>query len=343
MYSHLQACQAVLDGIEPIDFFLAEQLCSVLDKTDDPVLFHSVVAVSEVLRDGHTCLSLAALSECESWRDDESGKPGFTFPSLIEWENHLSVLNLGPESGHPLVYEQSRLYLRRYWHFETETAEKLTGLLDQTAELDLEQGRVILDELFVPVADKDQESAEPDWQKVAVANALGRYFTIIAGGPGTGKTYTVTRLLVALQRLHENQLKIALVAPTGKAAQRLSESIRGALQQMQTSGQLDAETLEAIPDSASTLHRLLGVRRDSNNFRHNEKNPLNVDLLLVDEVSMIDLPLMTRLMRAMPEGARMVMLGDADQLPSVAAGSVLADLAPRPHRGGGESELPEAG
>ncbi len=333
MYKHLQACQAVLNGIEPIDFFLAKQICSALSVESDALLFHSVIATSEALRNGHSCLSLAATAGSAVWQDAESNRTGFVLPELAEWEDHLAGLNIGAEAGHPLVYEKQRLYLRRYWQFESETADQLSTLLSQTAELDLQQGREVLNELFNTASNSEQETSEPDWQKAAVANALVRHFSIIAGGPGTGKTYTVTRLLVALQRLHQNQLKIALVAPTGKAAQRLSESIRGALQQMQTAGQLSAETLAMIPDSASTLHRLLGVKRNSNSFRHDEKNPLNLDLLLVGEVSMIDLPLMTRLLRALPEGARMIMLGDADQLPSVAAGSVLADLAPRPHRG----------
>jgi len=333
MYKHLQACQAVLHGIESIDFFLAQQICRALNARNDALLFHSVVAISAVLRDGHSCLNLEALAGDELWEDEETGRLGFKFPKVDEWMAHLADLDISPEAGHPIVFQQQRLYLRRYWQFENEAADQLRTLLDQTEAVDLPQGRALLDELFSINPMGDPSTAETDWQKVAVANALARNFTIIAGGPGTGKTYTVTRLLVALQRLHHKQLKIALVAPTGKAAQRLSESIRSSLQQMNSAGQIDAETLVAIPDSASTLHRLLGVKRHSNCFRHDEKNPLNLDLLLVDEVSMIDLPLMTRLLRAMPDHARLVLLGDADQLPSVAAGSVLADLAPRPHSG----------
>ncbi len=337
MYKHLQACQAVLHGIEPIDFFLAQQVCLALNADNDALLFHSVVATSVVLRDGHSCLNPHALAGGDAWRDEETGRIGFKFPEVDEWMAHLAGLDINPEAGHPIVFQQQRLYLRRYWQFENEAADQLKTLLDQTEAVDLPQGRALLDELFSMNPVGDSPPAETDWQKVAVANALGRHFTIIAGGPGTGKTYTVTRLLVALQRLHHEQLKIALVAPTGKAAQRLSESIRSALQQMSSAGQIGAETLAAIPDSASTLHRLLGVKRYSNGFRHDVKNPLNLDLLLVDEVSMIDLPLMTRLLRAMPNHARLVLLGDADQLPSVAAGSVLADLAPRPHRGYSET------
>jgi exodeoxyribonuclease V alpha subunit len=124
-----------------------------------------------------------------------------------------------------------------------------------------------------------------------------------------------------------------MAAPTGKAAQRLKESVIAAKASLAQQGSVSAETLEAIPETASTLHRLLGVIRGSNGFRHHQGNPLELDLLLLDEVSMIDLPLMARLVRALPPQARLIMLGDADQLPSVAAGSVLADLAPLPHPG----------
>jgi exodeoxyribonuclease V alpha subunit len=175
---------------------------------------------------------------------------------------------------------------------------------------------------------------------VAVANAINKKFSIIAGGPGTGKTYTVTKLLAALVMLNSSSslnekpnadLKIALVAPTGKAAQRLSESVTNALQGF--TGQISATVLSKIPQEAQTLHRLLGVIPNSVNFRHHQDNLLNIDVLLIDEVSMVDLALMVRVFRALPSHCQIILLGDADQLPSVAAGSVLNDLAPKPHRG----------
>jgi exodeoxyribonuclease V alpha subunit len=129
---------------------------------------------------------------------------------------------------------------------------------------------------------------------------------------------------------HEDK-KIALVAPTGKAAQRLSESITNALHGFK--GQIDEQVLTKIPQEAQTLHRLLGVIPNSVNFRHHQDNLLNIDVLLIDEVSMVDLPLMVRTLRALPSHCQVILLGDADQLPSVAAGSVLNDLAPKPHQG----------
>jgi len=118
MYKHLQACQAVLHGIESIDFFLAQQICRALNARNDALLFHSVVAISAVLRDGHSCLNLEALAGDELWEDEETGRLGFKFPKVDEWMAHLADLDISPEAGHPIVFQQQRLYLRRYWQFE---------------------------------------------------------------------------------------------------------------------------------------------------------------------------------------------------------------------------------
>ena len=165
-----------------------------------------------------------------------------------------------------------------------------------------------------------------NWQKVAAALAATQSFTVISGGPGTGKTTTVTRLLAMLVELNLSQGKkpplIRLVAPTGKASARLTESIGGALQQLNC----DERVRDNIPSEAGTIHRLLGVIPNSHDFRHNQDNPLHLDILVVDEASMVDLPMMTRLLAALPATARIILLGDRDQLASVEAGSVLGDI-----------------
>jgi exodeoxyribonuclease V alpha subunit len=169
-------------------------------------------------------------------------------------------------------------------------------------------------------------SSRLNWQQVAVAQACRQRLLIISGGPGTGKTTTVTRLLALLQQLQlesgQRALSIGLVAPTGKAAARLTASIG------QAKGGLKVapEVRGAIPEQAGTIHRLLGVIPGSNRFRHDGDNPLPLDLLVVDEASMIDLPLMARLLAALPSSARLILLGDRDQLASVEAGAVLGDL-----------------
>lgn len=169
------------------------------------------------------------------------------------------------------------------------------------------------------------ESACLNWQKVAVALAASRSFSVISGGPGTGKTTTVTKLLALLTELglkRHSLPDIKLVAPTGKAAARLTESTGRALEKINCSEKLK----EKISAQAGTLHRLLGVISGKTGFIHNKNNRLHLDILVVDEASMIDLTLMSNLLEALPDHARLILLGDRDQLSSVEAGSVLGDI-----------------
>lgn len=164
-----------------------------------------------------------------------------------------------------------------------------------------------------------------NWQKVAAAVALSRRFAVISGGPGTGKTTTVTKLLSAMVEQSISQGKtptIKLVAPTGKAAARLTESIGKAIEQLPLAPEVKAN----IPTESSTLHRLLGAIPNRAEFRHNRRNPLHLDILVVDEASMVDLSMMYKLVDALPEHARLILLGDKDQLASVEAGAVLGDI-----------------
>ncbi len=171
-----------------------------------------------------------------------------------------------------------------------------------------------------------------DWQKIAAAVAVTRRFAVISGGPGTGKTTTVTKLLVALITQYQ-QLGISpiikMVAPTGKAAARMTEQMGKAVQALA----LSQEITHAIPQEASTLHRLLGAKRNSAEFKHNARNPLHLDVLVVDEASMVDLPMMYKLLTALPPSARLILLGDKDQLASVDAGAVLGDICSFHHQG----------
>ncbi len=311
-----------LHDIAAIDRVLARRVVNALGEERDALLWHTAVATSEALRDGHSCLLLSAWADRTHWRDAASDKPGYRFPPLDDWLAHLRALPLAPVDGQPLVLDLNRLYLRRYWRFENELAamlrQRMSTTPDTDPDIDKDAARQAMDRLF-----SNAGASAHAHQREAIANALGQAFSIITGGPGTGKTFTVTQLLAALQQLHGGELHIVMAAPTGKAAQRLSESVGQAKAGLRG---VPPGVLDSIPETASTLHRLLGVVPGGNDFRHDRRNPLRLDVLLLDEASMIDLPLMTRLLRAVPDKARVILLGDANQLPSVAVGNVLAEL-----------------
>ena len=222
----------------------------------------------------------------------------------------------------PLVLSDRRLYLRRYWTYERriDTALRQRLAQQEAAPADLAQR---LDGLFGPA--NPAPDALIDWQKLACALATRGAFSIITGGPGTGKTTTVVRLLALLQApavQRGEPLRIRLAAPTGKAAARLTESISQQVQSLDVS----EDVRQKIPSEVTTVHRLLGSRPGTRHFRHHSGNPLPLDVLVVDEASMIDLEMMANLLDALPPHARMVLLGDKDQLASVEAGAVLGDL-----------------
>ncbi|MBB5349480.1 exodeoxyribonuclease V subunit alpha [Desulfoprunum benzoelyticum] len=215
----------------------------------------------------------------------------------------------------PLVLHAGYLYLHRYYRYERRLADQLLHLAQVRHQVPgLE---ALLDSCF-PV-----EEAEHDRQRLAARLALTRSLTLITGGPGTGKTFTVARILALLLRVHGPGLRLALAAPTGKAAMRLRESIANGIATLDLPPALAA----AVPAQAATLHRLLGVRADSSRFRHEAGNPLPADVVVVDEASMIDLALMSKLVDALGPTARLILLGDRDQLASVESGAVLADCS----------------
>lgn len=223
----------------------------------------------------------------------------------------------------PLAFQFGALYFYRIWQDEYRVAQYIKNTLknDRTLVFPPEIIREKLAQYFPDQTD------DIDWQKVAVATAIQRPFTVITGGPGTGKTTTVTRLLLVLQELYEHKLHIKLVAPTGKAASRLEESIQTALGRLQESMALPDALLQSIPQKASTLHSLLGVNAFNDSTRHHAHNPLQLDVLVVDETSMIDLLLMAKLINALKPETRLILLGDQAQLASVEAGAVLGELA----------------
>lgn len=322
----------------------------------EPTMPASLVLAAALLANlegrGHSCLSLRDVFEdSESLLDGTVGMAGawrglirqlvelgptaaalrsaWTSCSLIEVDPDIASL-AGDEQTTPLVLHGERLYLRRYWRYEAAVATQIRArTVSVAAQFDVQQAREWLDRLFARTA-VDGTAAGPDWQKIACAMALRGRLTIITGGPGTGKTFTAARLLVLLQALHQGAepLRIALAAPTGKAAARLRQSIDLALQGLESQfGHLMPLRAWAQQlGSPRTLHALLGARPGTRRLRHDASNPLDVDVLFVDEASMVHLEMMASLLEALPPAARVILLGDKDQLASVEAGAVLGDL-----------------
>jgi exodeoxyribonuclease V alpha subunit len=250
--------------------------------------------VSQALMAGHSCLPLT------------EGEARFLGANPL-------VSDGGPT---PLVLHDRRLYLHRYYQYEIRLAERIRAMAATTVAPD--QGGASADSYF--------DAAEPgtDWQKEAAKVALHQALTIICGGPGTGKTTTVVKILALLLQAAEGHRPpaVALAAPTGKAAMRLSEAVGKSLTRLS----LPEDVRKSLPTSASTLHRLLGVRQGSPQFRYNRDNPMGWDVVVVDEASMVDLAMMSKLVDAIKPGARLILLGDKDQLASVESGAVLGDF-----------------
>ncbi len=257
-----------------------------------------VTNLSAALTAGHSCLPVTSDNE-----------------QLLSTIGHL----VSPTITTPLVLWRHRLYLQRYYHYEWRLARQLQALarseyiIPATCHADY---RAALAACF----GLEQEE-ETNWQRRAAEMAVKRPLAIISGGPGTGKTSTVARILGLLLLTLGPDLQIALAAPTGKAAMRLRESLAASL----VSLPFTEAIRQKIPTTASTLHRLLGVRHHAPHFRHNHTNPLPWDVVVVDEASMVDLAMMSKLVDALKPGARLVLLGDKDQLASVESGAVLAD------------------
>lgn len=242
--------------------------------------------------------------------------------TLTHWLDRLQQAKAVSQSGEgrPLILDGNQLYLARNWRNEQRVARAIQSRLSEINQSPFEN-QTFLETLFGTPKNK---RPGPNMQKIACALATRAKLLILTGGPGTGKTYTVVRILALLLHRQE-RLRILLAAPTGKAAARLTESIRDSLD----SDEIKAlpETLRtAIPTKATTLHQLLRSRKNSRSFHHDEMNPLHADVVIVDEASMIDLEMMANLMNAVPPQALLILVGDKDQLSSVEAGYVMGDL-----------------
>jgi exodeoxyribonuclease V alpha subunit len=286
---------------EALDYQLADYLMS-LDSSgsDDNAILHPlIVALSRRTREGRIYLTL----------NDNTKK-------ALQGNSSQIIGRAGDYT--PLILDQDNLYLYRYWDYQQRLVEQIRSRV----MLHESRGNPATETIREQLAAWRDNSETIDWQQIAIALALLQQFLIISGGPGTGKTTTIARILTLLnaQQTAENPeyaLKIVLAAPTGKAAMRMQESIKDTHKRLK---------LPVLPAQASTLHRLLGYIAGKPP-RHHAGNPLNADVVIIDEASMIDLSLMTRLIEAVPAHARLILLGDKNQLSSVETGSVFADMS----------------
>lgn len=334
-------------ALRTLDHAFAQSLRRLDPATPDPVLAAAALA-SRAVADGHAGFDPA--------RPRLLVDVAIDWPEPAAWIAQLRASRwvaapadaLAPSAADaPLVFEPGAglLYLRRYREYEARLAAGLQRIA--ASPLDAGDPDAVADVFATLFPDANAtspargrgraeaagEGIESDRQARAAALALRRALLLVTGGPGTGKTTTIARLLVLRIALALRQgrpaPRIALAAPTGRAAERMAESLRRAVQAIAAVG-LDPAVQAALPgtlpDTASTLHRLLGTIPDSPAFRHHADNPLPLDLLVVDEASMVDLPLMSKLVDAVANGAQLILLGDADQLPSVEAGDVLAAI-----------------
>ena len=315
-----------IGALRPLDDALANTLRRLDADTPDSVLAAAALA-SLAVAQGHAGFDPAqprllvdsdlAWPDADAWAQALAASPFVATPEAADAQ----------AAAAPLVFEHGLLYLRRYREYERRLALRLRAI---AAAAMPETGIAPLAPLFAQLF---PDAASGDAQARAAALALRRNLLLVTGGPGTGKTTTIARLL-ALRIAQAQQAghpppRIALAAPTGRAADRMAESLRRAVRQMTALGIDDA--LAALPDEASTLHRLLGVIPDTPRFRHHADNPLPFDIVVVDEASMVDLPLMCKLAEAVADGTQqaptqLILLGDPDQLPSVEAGDVLAGI-----------------
>ncbi|TXH88653.1 MAG: exodeoxyribonuclease V subunit alpha [Pseudomonas sp.] len=297
----------------PLERALLASLQRLEPQAPDAVLACAALC-SEALAAGDVCLPLARVAGRRPWPEHD-----FALPPLAELRALLSgsALVVAPGRFAPLILDGERLYLARYQAYEQRLAERLLTLSAERPAVD----EVLLSESLARLFAFNQQ--QPDWQRLAAAQAVRRRLVVISGGPGTGKTTTVVRLLAALlEQPGGDKLAIGLAAPTGKAAARMAEAIRNAKADLPLADHLKA----LLPEEARTLHRLLGSRGDSPAVRHDVARPLALDVLVVDEASMVDLALMAKLVDALPPQARLILLGDKDQLAAVEAGAVFAEL-----------------
>jgi exodeoxyribonuclease V alpha subunit len=304
-----------IDGLSALDRRFGEFI-GAFSNPSDPLVALAAALTSRAAARGDVCLDL-------------TNPLGPDLPAMPPPESWIAALKRSPAIGNPgqkrplILDDRGRLYLYRYWEYEDTLARELC----QRAARDESIAKRCIEQAVQDVFKGLPGTPDAD-QRTAAAAAGSRGLTVITGGPGSGKTYTITAILEVLRRLNEGRpLRAMLAAPTGKAAARLQESMR----QGEPGGQHGS-----IPE-VTTIHRLLQTLPGTTRFRHDRSRPLSADAVVVDEASMVDLALMTKLVDAVPSGARLILVGDKNQLASVQAGSVLGDVCAGERLGQGGS------
>ncbi|MDM8569313.1 exodeoxyribonuclease V subunit alpha, partial [Thiotrichales bacterium HSG1] len=292
-----------------LDMYFSKLMAELSDGSDEIQLGSALVSYYN--NQGSSCVNLYSLAG--KYFPLKSDDYKILCPQLQDWETILTNSNVvgSPGDYTPLILTNHRLYSYRYFSYELMLADRINSLIS-TSNINSQILTKGLKRLFSEQNSKQKEAAH-----LAVSNN----FCIISGGPGTGKTVTIVKILALLLEQNPN-LNLAMVAPTGKAANRLKEAVTKTLPSLDC----DSTIKSAIPTEAYTIHRLLGSKLNSPYFHFSTDNPLPYDLIVVDEASMIDLALMTKLMQAIPNNAKLILLGDKDQLASVEAGTVLGDI-----------------
>ncbi len=319
-------------SLRDIDYYFADFIRR-MSGSDDELLLLTAALTSWAVGENHICIDLNNFAGKLFPADDSEDEPGYRvkLPDIDEWKSRLRAegiaLSVGiPGEVKPLIMgDAGRIYLHRYWQYEKKVAESILYLAQSLTDPEYPPA---LGDRLQTLFDASAEQGG-DIKRLAAFLSLRNRLTIISGGPGTGKTYIVARILALMveARYHgahsDQALSVKLAAPTGKAAARMGESIRDAVSELD----IPDEIKELMPqEEPATIHRLLGTIPDSSYFRHNAENPLDADVVIVDEASMIDLPMMAKLLDALSPDARLILLGDMNQLASVAPGYVYGDI-----------------
>ena len=317
-------------ALSPLEVHASSVIARLWSESDGRVILAAALAVRGT-RYGHVCIDLRSQREAMV----VEGQPAevveeLPWPDPDGWAEAVagSPMVGDGKGGEPLVLVDGRLYLERYFRYEEQVAELIQARVTEPPTSLGAEVRAELDALLPP-----GPASNPDRQHTAASAALTGRLTVIAGGPGTGKTYTVVRMLAALAHKPEGFPRVALCAPTGKAAARLKEVVEEFA--AEAGNPIVRRRMESL--QTSTIHRLLGRAWGRGRFAHHESNRLPHDVVIVDELSMVSLPMAAKLLGAVRADATLVLAGDPFQLESIEAGTVLADIV------GPAAGLPEPG